>query len=326
MPAPLPLPSLLPSCLLNACPFPALLLFTHTPRHHSTILHIPTPHQHTIMTAVAQPAAEWLQLQQAALAKKSTFEGACTALRSKLELLREPQGAAVLARARTLLRTRYTQPAAWVAGRQLFQAAQQEAAASGDQEQQSRLAEYVQECNEFLGEAPEGSTAAEGGASGPSGPSTSGRGGYLFEGLMSSEAEQQQQQQQQQALRQLDLMDLLGSALGQQLAAAQAAAQEGGDSGAGSGGAEGDGQQQQPQEGQEAAQAAAPELPPDVLEAIERELDAIAVQIMEETGQQVPRAAPPASKRVVASLPREQLTAERLQQLGGADVRCPVCM
>ena len=29
---------------------------------------------------------------------------------------------------------------------------------------------------------------------------------------------------------------------------------------------------------------------------------------------------------VVASLPREQLTAERLQQLGGADVRCPVCM
>jgi hypothetical protein len=143
---------------------------------------------------------------------------------------------------------------------------------------------------------------------------------------MSSEAEQQLQQ----APQQLGLMDWLGSALGQQLAAAQAAAQAaqvGGDSGAGGGGgAEGDGQQQQPQEGQEAPQAAAPELPPDVLEAIERELDAIAVQIMEETGQQVPRAAPPASKRVVASLPREQLTAERLQQLGGADVRCPVCM
>jgi E3 ubiquitin-protein ligase AIP2 len=48
---------------------------------------------------------------------------------------------------------------------------------------------------------------------------------------------------------------------------------------------------------------------------------------MEETGQQaVPSRAPPASKKVVASLPKETLTEERLQELGGPDVRCPVCM
>ena len=62
------------------------------------------------------------------------------------------------------------------------------------------------------------------------------------------------------------------------------------------------------------------------MEAIERELDAIAVQIMEESGQEVHRAPPPASKKVVAALPIESLTAERLLDLGGAGVRCPVCM
>ena len=50
-----------------------------------------------------------------------------------------------------------------------------------------------------------------------------------------------------------------------------------------------------------------------------------AAQIMEETGQQAQQRAPPASKELVASLPRERLTAERLQQLGGPDVCCPVC-
>lgn len=50
------------------------------------------------------------------------------------------------------------------------------------------------------------------------------------------------------------------------------------------------------------------------------------VQIMEETGQQAQPRAPPASKKAVASLPKEALTEARLRELGGPDVRCPVCM
>lgn len=48
---------------------------------------------------------------------------------------------------------------------------------------------------------------------------------------------------------------------------------------------------------------------------------------MEETaGQAAAQRPPPASKQLVASLPRERLTPGRLAELGGADVKCPVCM
>lgn len=82
-------------------------------------------------------------------------------------------------------------------------------------------------------------------------------------------------------------------------------------------------QQQQPQ--QQGIHAA---MSPEITEAIQRELDAIALSIMEETGQQaaLQQRAPPASKRVVASLHKEIVTDEKLQQLGGSEARCPICM
>ena len=130
---------------------------------------------------------------------------------------------------------------------------------------------YVREANAFLEDDDEGladasGTSAAGGmppAAAGAAPPGSGS-GFLFEGQLSGA---------EPPPRQPDLMSLLGSALGHQLAAAQAAAQQ-------------QQQQQQPTEGggpaaadqqQQVAAAAGP--PPDVLEAIERELDAIAVQV-----------------------------------------------
>lgn len=56
------------------------------------------------------------------------------------------------------------------------------------------------------------------------------------------------------------------------------------------------------------------------------ELDAIAVQIMEESGQGAPAgAAPPASKKAVAALPREALTGARLAELGAGGAAPPQC-
>jgi hypothetical protein len=34
---------------------------------------------------------------------------------------------------------------------------------------------------------------------------------------------------------------------------------------------------------------------------------------------------PPAAKKAVASLPKEEVTEERLEELGGKDVECSVC-
>lgn len=167
------------------------------------------------------------------------------------------------------------------------------------------LQDAIAECNEVLGEeqeAPSGSGSAPAAAEGAPAAARGGGGGrgFLFEGQLSSA---------EPAPQQPNLYDLLGAALGQQLAAAQA--------------------QQAQQEGEQQGEQPAPAGPsPDVLEAIERELDAIAVQIMEETGQAAAaqRSAPPASKKVVASLPKERLTEERLAELGDASVCCPVCM
>jgi hypothetical protein len=165
----------------------------------------------------------------------------------------------------------------------------------------------------------------------------SGQAAWLFEGQLSGQGAAAAAPQRPQ----LGLLDLLGGNLMQQLAAAAAQAQEGsnGERPAPQGtdqhaqaGQQLDGQQQRGQRQQEQQaggqqqQEAAPELAPDVMEAIERELDAIAVQIMEETGQQAPRRAPPASKKAVAALPRERLTEARLAEFGGAEARCPVCM
>jgi E3 ubiquitin-protein ligase AIP2 len=68
-----------------------------------------------------------------------------------------------------------------------------------------------------------------------------------------------------------------------------------------------------------------PDFSPEMTEALQRELDAIAVEIMEATAAEAPRAPPPASKSVVSKLPRIVITAEKLVELGGAEARCPVC-
>ncbi|KAI7839228.1 hypothetical protein COHA_007041 [Chlorella ohadii] len=272
------------------------------------------------MTLALETSAHDFAALQTQLGKKQSFVSATQALAAALSsptALEDAAARAAIARCFAVLRARYTSRAFWLEGRQLFRAAQTAAAAQGDAAFQQQLQEYIREANAFLEEEDEDadagvpSAAVQAAAAAPGGRSGS---GFLFEGQLSGA---------EPPPRQPDLMSLLGSALGQQLAAAQAAAQaqqqqQQQQPGGGGGDIEGADQQQQ------AAAAAGP--PPEVLEAIERELDAIAVQIMEETGQQAPPRAPPASKKAVASLPKESLTEERLRELGGPDVRCPVCM
>ena len=85
----------------------------------------------------------------------------------------------------------------------------------------------------------------------------------------------------------------------------------------------------QPADGGSAASPAAAAAPRELseaeAEALQRQLDAIAVQLMEETGREAPRAAPPASKAAVRRLPRERVDAARWRELGGEEARCPVC-
>ena len=59
-------------------------------------------------------------------------------------------------------------------------------------------------------------------------------------------------------------------------------------------------------------------------EALQRQLDQIAIQIMEESGAAAPRPPPPASKYVLKSLPRTTVTEETMKELEGST--CPVCM
>jgi hypothetical protein len=237
-----------------------------------------------------------------------------------------------------------------VAGRQLFRSALEEAQRRGDTGLCTDLQSYIQECDEYLGEAAGTSDAAETASSGVSHienvtsaiysgvPPPAAPGGFLFEGQMSGEGEGAARPRPQPRL-----FDLLG-AFAEQLAAA-APAQLGGveevlfemsfgpadpeqnvEEDAAEQGSEQQQQQSQQQPTSHGLQQQAAELPPHVREAIERELDAIAVQLMEQTGQEAAQRAPPASKKVVASLPKELLTAARLEELGGEGTRCPVCM
>ncbi|PSC75615.1 E3 ubiquitin-ligase AIP2 [Micractinium conductrix] len=261
--------------------------------------------------ALVQSPAAWAELTSA-LNKKATFEHTVAVASRELSspagaaAVADPAARTLLARCRTLLRTRYSSRAFWVLGRQLFTAAATAADAAGDAELKATLAEYLAECAAELGEE---AGSSGGGADGGSAGAPPRGSAFLFEGQLSG--------QEAAPPRPPGLLDLLSGALPaelqQQLEAAAAQQQGGG------GGGSGDGQG----EGQQAQQAQQPS--PEVLAAIEEQLDAIAVQIMDATGQQALRAPPPASKRAVASLPRETLSVERLAQLG-SDVRCPVCM
>lgn len=83
------------------------------------------------MAAADVAPPDWAALQQQ-LGKKATFEASCRAAAAHQRQLGEPAARALLARARQLLKARYTSPAYWAAGRQLFQAALPAAQASGD--------------------------------------------------------------------------------------------------------------------------------------------------------------------------------------------------
>lgn len=286
--------------------------------------------------AVAHPRLDWQLLSQQ-LGKKATFEAAakqaCTELAARPSDALGGDARQLLSRCRTLLRSRYSSRPFWHAGRALFAAAQAAAAAAGDGAFAAQLGSWVAECNAYLGEEAEEGGSSSSAPAGGAAPGSRGSGSaFLFEGQLSG--------QDQPPPRPAGLLDLLSGTLGQQLAAAAAAtaaAQQHQDDGQ----ATGDGEQQQQEEGQAAGagerqqegsgqqQPTPPAPSPELLEALEQELDAIAVAIMEQTGQEAAaqRAAPPASKKVVASLPVEALTADRLAALGGAGAaRCPVCM
>ncbi|KAI3433741.1 hypothetical protein D9Q98_003548 [Chlorella vulgaris] len=271
------------------------------------------------MTSVLEPSPSFHAID-AGLSRKQSFEASALALARCQQALRAPEGKRLTTRAHTLLRSRFTTRPFWVAGRQLFQAALAEATSKADQQ---LLASYIAECDEFLGDAAGNSDEA----SGADGGRRTAQAGYLFEGQLGA-AEPAGMQGPRP-----DLLDLLGGTLAQQLTAAvaqreaeqqQQQQQQQGAGGVGPGGPRPseEGRQQAAQD----AQQQAAQLPPDVFEAIERELDAIAVQLMEATAQEVQAARPPTSKKVVAALPKERLSEERLAELGGADLRCPICM
>eukprot|EP00887_Chlorella_sp_A99_P005322 scaffold1.g5322.t1 len=240
------------------------------------------------------PSYAALKLQ---LEKKATFEAACAMaidlLHAQPAHAAEPDLHALLRRVRTLLRSRYSSPAFWSKGRQLFRAAQQLA---GSGPLAAELAAMVAECEGVLGDDASTSDSAHqeqqqlAAARQPQGGGIP----YLFEGQMAANEPAPRPQS--------DLETMLAAV------AAQVQQREGGSGGGGS-------------------EHPAMQLTPELVEQLEQELDAIAVQIMEESGQEVPRPAPPASKAVVRSLPQETLSAARLAELGGAEgVRCPVCM
>ena len=287
----------------------------------------PSPAAFVCILQVAMP---WAGLKQE-LEKKTTFESACA---KTISILTEDPARtadaglrALLRRVRTLLRSRHSSPAFWHKGRQLFHAAEGLTADAG---LRAELAEFVAECDAFLGAHSTSSDAAAGEQAGQQWEGQQqGRSGsaqpFLFEGQISAESpprpaglldailhiaarvqQQQQQHQEQQQQQQQEHQEQEG--------------REGQHTVGGSGQGQGD------DPSAAAAATGLPGLTPEMMETMQQELDAIAVELMEESGQQVPRPAPPASKRVLRQLPREALTPERLEELGGPGVRCPVCM
>jgi hypothetical protein len=262
------------------------------------------------MTAAVVGLEDWSALQKR-MERKTTFAAAVqdclTALGAVPPPLLSEAFLSLVKRARTLLKTRYTGPEFWIAAKSLFTAARDQAAASPALV--AELDAALSECSNFLGErdTEEGpsSTAASRGSADPSdmpddrpsGGSTTGS-AFLFEGQLSgSEAPAPRLNPLFAALS-----AMAARQTAQQAVASDTTAQPGG------------------------AVSEDPLMSEEASAALERELDAIAVEIMDATAGQAPRAAPPAAKKAVASLPRERLTEEALAAMGGGDARCPVCM
>ena len=258
--------------------------------------------------AVARPLAPIshdFNLLKTKLNKKATFEEAC--LECIQYISEDPEYAAndafrqLLRRALTVAHSRFasTDTALWQAGLKLVRAAASSEYAAKDPVFAQELSSYEQQCLEILQEDAEQASIR--------GPNTTHR--SLFEGQLSGA-----EQAARAAAPHAALQDLAALLLGQQMTTATTPE-------------DGDVQQQQQQGANERGngQQAPQELSPEIAEALQRELDSIAVQIMEETAASVPRAPPPASKAVLRTLPRCKVTAEKLKELGGDDARCPVC-
>ncbi len=245
------------------------------------------------------------------LEKKLTFE---QGVQGCVEALAQVQGSqavqepltTLLARCMKLLKTRYSSRTFWHAGRTLFLAAEKTAATPA---LKATIATYLADCNDYLRDDEEEAGPSSAGERGDA-PQQQHRGAapVLFEGQLSSEATMPARPQGHHE----GLMDLLSLAMSQQMAQAGAHASQ----------QEGNSTQHAQQVGGEMDAQRMEQL----AAAMQQELDAIAVRIMEESGQEVPRGPPPASKKVVRSLPVEDLTPALISELGGPPLSCPVCM
>lgn len=249
--------------------------------------------------AVAQrPASRDYTLITQQLNKKATFEDAVQECIRKLadnpSEVTDESFRRALKRALTVARSRFldSDVPLWRAGLALVRAAKEACAATGDTAFAAELARHERDCEAVLGSDAEPSSAAAGGAV----PPPTG----LFEGQLTGP-----ELAGPGVPPAIGLQGLAAALLGQATAAATG---EGGEDAAG-----------------DTAAPAQVELSPEMAEALQRELDAIAVEIMDESAAAVPRPPPPASKAVLRRLPREKVTQERWKELGGEDARCPVC-
>lgn len=256
------------------------------------------------MSAVAVAGPDFNALRTK-LNKKTSFEEAVQDCIKEIQTVPERANSdafkQLLRRALTVMKTRFSDSDVplWQAGLRLVRVAAT-TPASADPKFAAELKTYEQQCLAVLGE--------DGEQSQPSAPRFQ---HSLFEGQL-SEAQTQGRAPQapQTALEELAAI-FLG---GQRDPAAPTA--------------DGDTteQTQEHQASEPGSNPTGTQLSPEMAEALQRQLDAIAVEIMEETASQGPRAPPPASKAVMRALPRVKVTADKLAELGGADARCPVCM
>ncbi|KAK9819886.1 hypothetical protein WJX72_003607 [[Myrmecia] bisecta] len=228
------------------------------------------------------------------LAKRATFEQATSDLialccaSGGLELA--DAVLEVVDRAFTLLKTRYTAVPFWQSGRKLMRAAQVLATTT---EQRSKLASYIHECDECLGDVPTSSDAGE-----PAAAAAAAR-GYLFEGQLSTADEAPPRPRG--GLE--DILSLLATQ-------ARTAAEQQGEAGAEPGLAFDEARVLEAARLQQALEDAG--------------LEEALLASMAENGER-PGGPPPAAKTAVKALVREVLTDERLHQIGGPGVQCAVC-
>jgi len=260
--------------------------------------------------AVAPPTATDFNLIRDKLGKKASFEEAVRecidTITASPESVNSNTFKSVLRRALTVARSRFndTEVPLWRSGLKLVRAA---AAASDGRDPafSAELANYENVCLSVLGEDGERENTASLSSPVPT----------LFEGQLSDQ-QNPSTSQAAAAPGQSAIQELAAMFLSREIGATDADSE----------------QQQQQQRGSttttatETAQEPPPQISEEMAEALQRELDAIAVEIMEQTASDAPRAPPPASKAALRTLPREKITVEKLAELGEKDdARCPIC-